>query len=260
MSENALLTAKGLNVRLAGRVVLQDVSLALTAGHLVALVGPNGAGKTTLLRALAGLIPSDGEIEIGGQLLASLPLRERAKRFGYLPQGHVVHWPLPARDIVALGRYPHGATDPARLSLKDAEAVLRAMQAVDVMEFSDRRVTELSGGERSRVALARALAVEAPVILADEPTASLDPRHQIDVMKNLRATADKGVLVIVVTHDLGLAARFADHVLVLREGRLVSQGAPAEALSEQVMADVFRISAYRAEYQREAVIVPWADI
>ena len=260
MSEVALLTAKGLGVRLAGRVVLNDVSLALWPGHLVALVGPNGAGKTTLLRALAGLIPAEGEIEIGGQILSSLPLRERAKRFGYLPQGHVVHWPLPARDIVALGRYPHGATDPARLSPKDTEAVLRAMQAVDVMEFAERRVTELSGGERSRVALARVLAVEAPVILADEPTASLDPRHQIDVMKNLRATADKGVLVLVVTHDLGLAARFADHVLVLREGRLVSQGTPAEALSEQVMADVFRISAYRAEFQNEAVIVPWADI
>ena len=260
MSENALLTAIGLSVPLAGRIVLQDVSLALTAGHLVALVGPNGAGKTTLLRALAGLIPSEGEIEIGGKPLSSLSLRERAKRFGYLPQGHMVHWPLPARDIVALGRYPHGATDPARLSPADAEAVLRAMQAVDVTEFSDRRVTELSGGERSRVALARALAVEAPVILADEPTASLDPRHQIDVMQNLRATADKGVLVIVVTHDLGLAARFADHVLVLHQGRLVSQGAPAEALSEQVMADVFRISAYRAEHQNEAVIVPWADV
>jgi iron complex transport system ATP-binding protein len=255
-----LLTAENLNVALAGRNVLKNVSLSLSLGHLVALVGPNGAGKTTLLRALAGLIPSDGSIRVNGDALSSLPLRERAKRFGYLPQGHVVHWPLPARDIVALGRYPHGVTDPARLTPKDAEAVLRAMQATDVVEFSDRRVTELSGGERSRVALARVLAVEAPVILADEPTASLDPRHQIDVMKNLRTAADKGVLVIVVTHDLGLAARFADHVLVLSEGRLISQGAAAEALSEQVMAKVFRINAYRAEYQSEAVIVPWAEV
>jgi iron complex transport system ATP-binding protein len=118
----------------------------------------------------------------------------------------------------------------------------------------------LSGGERSRVALARVFAVEAPVILADEPTSSLDPRHQLDIMKTLRAAADKGTLVIVVTHDLGLAARFADIVLVLSGGRLVSQGAATEALSEQVMADVFRIQAYRTEYQREAVIVPWAEI
>ena len=260
MTDAALVTARDVNVTLAGRRVLRDVSLALSPGHLVALVGPNGAGKTTLLRALAGLVPSDGTIHVGGDELSSLSLRERARRFAYLPQGHLVHWPLPARDIVALGRYPHGATDPARLTPRDAEAVLRAMQAADIMEFSDRRVTELSGGERSRVALARALAVEAPVILADEPTSSLDPRHQIDVMKTLRAAVDKGALVIVVTHDLGLAARFADTVLVMSEGRLVSQGAPAEALSEQVMAEVFRISAYRAEYQREAVIVPWAEI
>ena len=256
----AFLTAQHLDVRLAGRAVLNDISLSLVSGHLVALVGPNGAGKTTLLRALAGLLPSDGAIHVGGAALASLSLRERARRFAYLPQGHIVHWPLPARDIVALGRYPHGATDPARLSPKDTEAVLRAMQAVDVVEFSERRVTELSGGERSRVALARVLAVEAPVILADEPTASLDPRYQLDVMKTLRAAADQGGLVIVVTHDLGLAARFADHLLVLSQGRLVAEGAPAAALSEQVMADVFRVSAYRAEFERAAVIVPWAEI
>ena len=260
MTEAAFLIAQDVNVTLAARLVLNDVSLALSSRHLVALVGPNGAGKTTLLRALAGLVPSGGAIHVGGDPLSSLPLRERARRFAYLPQGHIVHWPLPARDIVALGRYPHGATDPARLTPRDTEAVLRAMQATDVVELQERRVTELSGGERSRVALARVLAVEAPVMLADEPTASLDPRHQIDVMKSLRAAADNGVLVIVVTHDLGLAARFADTVLVLSEGRLVSQGAPAEALSEQVMGDVFRISAYRAEYQREAVIVPWAEI
>jgi iron complex transport system ATP-binding protein len=255
-----MLTAQNVGVTLSGRIVLDDISVSLSAGHLVALVGPNGAGKTTLLRALAGLVPSTGTIEVGGDRLSSLTLRERARRFGYLPQGHVVHWPLPARDVVALGRYPHGATDPARLSPADEQAVMRAMQATNVVEFAERPVTELSGGERSRVALARVLAVEAPVVLADEPTASLDPRYQIDVMINLRNAADRGVLVLVVTHDLGLAARFADTVLVLSNGRLAAQGKPAQALSDQLMADVFRISAYRADYRDEAVILPWSGV
>ena len=260
MTDQAMLAAHHLEVALSGRSVLRDVSLSLPAGQLVALVGPNGAGKTTLLRALAGLVPSTGTVEIGGDRLAALSLRERARRFGYLPQGHQVHWPLPARDVVALGRYPHGATDPARLSPRDAQAVLAAMQATNVVEFAQRPVTELSGGERSRVALARVLAVESPVVLADEPTASLDPRYQIDVMIRLREAADRGVLVLVVTHDLGLAARFADTVLVLSDGRLVAQGKPAQALSEEVMAEVFRISAYRADYRNEAVILPWAGV
>lgn len=252
-----LLMAVGVRVWLGGREVLRDVSLSLAPGQLVALVGPNGAGKTTLLRALSGLVPSHGSIDVGGQPLALLSLEQRARRFAYLPQGHVVHWPLPVQDIVALGRYPHGATDPSRLAAADAEAVRRAMQLADVADLARRPVTELSGGERSRVALARVLAVQAPVILADEPTASLDPRHQIDVMQTLRAASRDNVLVIVVTHDLGLAARFADTVLVMSDGRLVSQGKPDQALSEQVIAEVFRISAYRAEYRDEAVIVPW---
>jgi iron complex transport system ATP-binding protein len=260
MNDKPMLATQQLEVALSGRPILNGVSLSLPSRQLVALVGPNGAGKTTLLRALAGLVPSTGSIEIGGERLSSLSLRERARRFGYLPQGHQVHWPLPAKDVVALGRYPHGATDPARLSQRDEQAVLRAMQATNVVAFAERPVTELSGGERSRVALARVLAVEAPVILADEPIASLDPRYQIDVMIHLRSAADRGVLVVVVTHDLGLAARFSDTVLVLSDGRLVAQGKPEQALSEQIMADVFRISAYRAEYRNETVILPWAGV
>jgi len=257
MSEADFLRATQLAVKLADRIVLHDISLALPQRHLVALVGPNGAGKTTLMRALAGLLPAEGTIAIGGDKLASLSLRDRARRFAYLPQGHVAHWPLPARDIVALGRYPHGATDPARLSAADHDAVDRAMRATDVFALADRPVTELSGGERSRVALARVLAVEAPVLLADEPTASLDPRHQLDVMRYLRDAADSGTLVIVVTHDLGLAARFADTVLVLADGQLAAQGAPDVALTDAVMSEVFRVSAYRAERNGEAVMLPW---
>ena len=260
MSEPFMLIAQEVGVALSGRSVLDGISLSLPPGRLVALVGPNGAGKTTLLRALAGLVSSTGSIEVGGERLSALALRERARRFGYLPQGHVVHWPLPARDVVALGRYPHGATDPGRLSPEDERAVTRAMQATNVNAFAERPVTELSGGERSRVALARVRAVEAPGVLADEPTASLDPRYQIDVMLTLRNAADRGVLVLVVTHDLGLAARFADIVLVLSGGRLVAQGTPQEALSEQLMADVFRVSAYRADYRNEAVILPWVGV
>ncbi len=258
MNGNPMLAAQQLEVTLSGRTVLHDVSLSLPSGQLRRTGGAERRRKNHPAPRAGG----PGVIERHGRgwrrSFVVAIAAERAKRFGYLPQGHLVHWPLPAKDVVALGRYPHGATDPARLSPRDEAAVLRAMQATNVVEFSERPVTELSGGERSRVALARVLAVEAPIVLADEPTASLDPRYQIDVMINLRGAADRGVLVVVVTHDLGLAARFADTVLVLSDGRLVAQGKPAQALSEQVMADVFRISAYRADYRNEAVILPWA--
>jgi iron complex transport system ATP-binding protein len=263
MSGSGFLIADRVHATLAGREVLCDVSFALPRHGLVALVGPNGAGKTTLLRALARLLPPHamrGSVRLDGADVAALTIRERARRFAYLPQGHSVSWPLPVRDIVALGRTPHGATDPARLAAADAGAVARAMQAAEVTALADRRVTELSGGERSRVALARVLAVEAPVILADEPIASLDPHYQLEVMATLRRAADHGALVVVVTHDLGLAARFADQMLVLQGGRLVAQGTPDAALTDAVLAEIFRVRAFRANHESGLVLVPWSGI
>jgi iron complex transport system ATP-binding protein len=257
MSEAAYLAADEVQVMLGGRLVVTDASFALPRGSLTALVGPNGAGKTTLLRALCGLIPAAGIVRIDKDMLEDLAVRERARRFAYLPQGHVVHWPLPVRDVVALGRFPHGATDPSRLPPHDAEAVERAMRATDILDLADRRVTEISGGERSRAIVARVLAVEAPIILADEPTSSLDPRHQIEVMRLLRDAAESGTLVIVVTHDLGLAARFADTVIVMQAGRLATVGPPAQALSPDILAEVFQVNAFRGEWKGEPVIVPW---
>jgi iron complex transport system ATP-binding protein len=259
---DAFLVAEHLCVALAGRPVLGDISFALPPRGLVALVGPNGAGKTTLLRALAQLLGARdemrGAIRLGDRDLAEMPLAERALRIAYLPQGHQVHWPLPARDVVALGRTPHGATDPTRLAKADALAVDRAIATAEVAPFADRPVTELSGGERSRVALARVLAVEAKVILADEPIASLDPRWQIEVMSVLARVARAGTLVVVVTHDLGLAARFADRVLVLDRGRLAASGPAEAALDDATLRQVFNIEVFRGARDGAAVIVPWA--
>jgi iron complex transport system ATP-binding protein len=260
VSAPAFLSIEGLSVRLGSNLVLRDVAMEIARGRMVALVGPNGAGKTTLLRALAGLMPADGTIRLDGEPMSHLAVRERATRFAYLPQDQSVHWPLPARDVVALGRYPHGAVDPGRLSARHAEAVGRAMRATDVVAFADRPISSLSGGERGRVLLARVLAVEAPVILADEPTASLDPRHQLEVMRLLRAAAADGGVVFVVTHDLGLAARFADTVVVLDGGRVAAEGAPAEALAPHILADVFHVGAFRTDHGGEPVIVPWTVV
>ncbi|MDC7789531.1 ABC transporter ATP-binding protein [Rhodoplanes sp. TEM] len=254
------LVADGLSVAVDRREVVADVSFSASRGSLIALVGPNGAGKTTLLRALAGLLPSRGGLTVGGASVAALGAREKARTFAYLPQGHLVHWPLPVRDVVALGRYPHGAVDPARLSRADAEAVERAMRVADLEPLAERPVTALSGGEKSRVALARMLAVEAPVVLADEPVASLDPYYQIEVLGLLQRAARAGAVVIVVTHDLGLAARFADRVLVLAAGRLVMDGPPEEALGPGPLADVFRITAFRGGTADQPVIVPWSAV
>ncbi len=237
-----LLKATGISVRLGGRTIVNDVNVTLSAGEMVALVGPNGAGKTTLLKSLAGLLPASGTVELLGDHATTLGPRERARRLAYLPQGHNFSWPLPAGEIVALGRYPHA--DPfSPVSAQDRAAVAHALEVTGTSDFADRIVTTLSGGERARVALARVLATEARVLLADEPIISLDPRHQFVVMDVLRHVAQNGGAVLTVIHDLALAARYASRVLVLEKGRIVADETPQAALSPERIATIFGVEA-----------------
>lgn len=236
------LALENIAVSLGQRMIVENATARLKAGQFVALLGPNGAGKTTMLRAIAGLQPLvRGAVRLDGVDIHSLSPAARARRISYLPQGHQTHWPLPVRDIVALGRYAHGATDPRRLSAKDAEAVAAAMARAGVTDFAESPATALSGGEKARVSLARALATEAPVLLADEPTASLDPSYQLAVMEVLQGIARAGALVVAVTHDLDHALRFADRALVLASGRLVADASPEAALDDTVLASVFSL-------------------
>ena len=195
-----LLKVEALDVSLGGSQVLDDVELVVRPGEFIAIVGPNGAGKTTFLKAVAGLVATSGTIALEGTALSRLSPIERARRVAYLPQGHVFHWPLSVEDIVALGRLPR--TGGADLSVADVKAVKRAMAETGVTDFARRPVTTLSGGERARVALARVLATEARLVLADEPTASLDPRYQLIVLDTLRRHARQDGAVIAVLHDI----------------------------------------------------------
>ncbi len=249
-----LLRAESVCVRLSNTDIVKDAHFSLARGELTVLVGPNGAGKTTLMRALAGLIAAQGQIELDGRPLSEISPRDRARHMAYLPQGNIFHWPMPVDAIVGLGRYPHG--DPfAAPTPADKIAIREALAVTATEKFAHRAVTSLSGGERARVALARALATQAPLLLVDEPTVSLDVRHQLIVMDLLRKAARNGGGVLAVIHDLSLAARFADRVLIMDDGRVAAQGKPAETLDPARIAEVFGVEAMMLPFDGASIPV-----
>jgi iron complex transport system ATP-binding protein len=252
-----LLDAARLGVVRAGRPVLDLEGIVLRAGEILAVVGANGAGKSTLLAALAGLVPCEGEVRLGGAPLAALSAGARAKRIGWLAQRGGAVWPLTIMEIVALGRLPHGRTIE-HFTATDHAALARALALTGLEGLSERRFDTLSGGERARALVARALAVEADLLLVDEPVAALDPYHQIAVMGALKVEAARGAGVIAVLHDMTLAARFADRVLVLREGRATAFGPPREALTAAALARAFGIDFLTGENEGEPWALPWA--
>jgi iron complex transport system ATP-binding protein len=255
------LEAKGIRVSYRGHGIVDGASLSVSSGELVGLIGPNGAGKSTLLKAMLGIVEwqEGGSVALDGQDFFGLSSRQRAQRVSFLPQERRVEWRLPAQDVVMLGRYPHhaGFGGPTR---EDIAAVDRALGDADCREIADRPVTVLSGGERTRVLLARALAVEAPILLADEPIAALDPYHQLHVMEILKALSRKGVGVLAIIHDLALVARFMDRLVLMDRGAVVADGAPAEVLKPELLASVYRVEALAGTNSGDAWVLPWSRL
>jgi iron complex transport system ATP-binding protein len=241
----SLLTLTELTVRRGTCPVVDAVSLNIAPGECVGLLGPNGAGKTSLLRGALGLLPHRG-----GSSLTDLAPAIRARAAAFLPQGREIAWPVSVETLVALGRSPHGAADP------DHPAVARALARMGLDGFRTRHATELSGGEQARVLIARALAQDTPLLLADEPVAGLDPEAQIRTMQVFADLAAEGRGVLVSLHDLGLAARHCTRLLMMHRGRLVADGAPREVLTDDRLAEVFGIRGFHAETAEGPVFQP----
>ena len=235
------LAAEGLAVRYPGarERALEDVSLAVPTGALTAVLGPNGSGKSTLLRALLGTVaPAAGRALVDDADARAWDRRELARVVGVVPQGEAIAFPITVRELVAMGRYPHlGAL--RREGLPDREAVLRALERCDVAHLADRHVTTLSGGELQRARIARALAQEPRLLALDEPTASLDVAHEMRILELLRAWVDGGMTVLLITHQLNLAARYADRIVLLDRGRVAAEGTPEQVFREDVMERVY---------------------
>jgi len=253
------LEARGVTVRYGQRAVLDRIDATLQSGELVGLIGPNGSGKTTLLRVLAGLhTPQGGAVAIDDAPLAGLARDDLARSIAYLEQGGEAHWPMRVEAVVGLGRLPHRRALQSNDSA-DAAAIARAMDATGVTTLRDRSIATLSGGERMRVLLARALAVEAPLLLADEPVAALDPLHQLRAMELLHSSARSGQGIMVVLHDLSLAARFCDRLVLIAEGKVVAEGPPADVLLPVHLQRAYGVAMVSGSAEGIPYVLPMAE-
>jgi iron complex transport system ATP-binding protein len=249
-----MIAASSVSVELDGRPVLTDVSLSVSPGEVLALVGPNGAGKSTLLSVLSGeRIPSAGLVELEGRDIHTYSPLELARLRSVLTQENALSFPFRVGEVIAMGRAPWTRT--AELA-RDSEVIASAAARADVTHLAGRRFTELSGGERARVSLARVLAQDTPIVFLDEPTAALDLRHQEDVLRIARALAADGRAVVLVVHDLSLAGAVADRVALLSAGRLVGLGSPAAVLTAAAISEVYGLAVKVVDVDGRPLIVP----
>ncbi len=251
------LAARDLAVSLGGRRVLEGVDFAAGRDQVVGLIGPNGAGKTTLLRILSGLVSADrGTVRLDDVELAAIPRTARARHIAYLPSDASVHWPLRVDRLVMLGRIPYAGPWRGRGDA-DARMTEAAMGRTGVRHLRDRAVSSLSSGERARVLIARALAGDPDVLLADEPVSSLDPYHQLQIMELLQEFAAGGRVVVAVLHDLTLAGRFCDEIVLVADGGVVRHGTPEDVLTSDIVGRVYGVETITAATQAGNLVVPW---
>lgn len=253
-----LINAQHLSLSKAGRKLVNDVSVAINKGQIIGLIGPNGAGKTSLLKLLANVQKADsGSYEFAGKPINQYKEKELAKQVAYLAQQATAHWPLTVRKVIELGRLPYQRFG-RDLSAQDQHIVLKAAKQTDVEHLLDRVITSLSGGEQTRVFLARLFAAEPNVIFADEPIAALDPYHQLHVMEILREHAQRGGTVVVVMHDINLASRFCDQLILMNHGKIVKFGKLNDLLQDNVLANTYGIDLRLFCEEDTFSVIPWA--
>ncbi len=244
-----------LSVSLGASQVLDRVSLTVEGGEFVGLIGANGAGKSTLLRAIMQLVGASGRVTIGDRDAAAMTAAQRAQHLAYLAQERDIAWAVPVEMLVSLGRSPHRSAF-APLSTEDRAAIAAAMRQMDVEQLRVRPATELSGGELARVLVARALAQQTPILLADEPTAGLDPAHQIGLMRTFAGLAAEGRAVVASLHDLGLAARWCSRLVLLHEGRVLADGPPQAVLSVDNIRRAYGITIVSTHAEGQWIVQP----